>query len=238
MITFVYVLAGWIFSVCLHEWAHARVAYEGGDTGVKDRGYLSFNPLRYTDPLLSIALPTLFLIMGGIGLPGGAVFIDERRLGQPRRPQGGKAANLVYSIERRMSNAAWRTAVALAGPLANLALAILIGLALRFFPPPREAGGPALAFIGMLQVTAVLFNLLPIPPLDGYRIIRPHLDPHTRQTLDSFAYLGMFLLFFVVFRVPAINDSFWDMVRTMCDLLGIRRDWAWEGYKQFMFWRN
>ena len=53
--TFLIVLAGWIFSLCLHEFAHAAVAHRGGDHTVREKGYLSFNPLRYADPMLSIA---------------------------------------------------------------------------------------------------------------------------------------------------------------------------------------
>src|SRR4028118_1839319 len=96
--TFIIVLAGWIFSVCLHEWAHAFVAYQGGDTTVKDKGYLSFNPLKYTDPFLSIVVPIAFLLLGGLGLPGGAVYIERHRL----------------------RSKWWDTLVSLAGPAINV----------------------------------------------------------------------------------------------------------------------
>ena len=66
----------WVFSVCIHEWGHAFVAYHGGDYTVKDKGYLTLNPIHYTHPVTSILLPALFMMMGGIGLPGGAVYID------------------------------------------------------------------------------------------------------------------------------------------------------------------
>ncbi len=214
--TFIYVLAGWIFSLCLHEWAHARVAYEGGDTSVKDKGYLSFNPLKYMDPLTSIVLPLVFLFMGGIGLPGGAVYIDERRL----------------------KSASWNTLVSLAGPASNLLVAIIIGLIFRLAPPPVEAGGPALAFIGVLQVWAVLFNMIPIPPLDGFGAIRPHLDPQTRAKLDGFGFWGVFILFMVFSNVEPVNSSFYMVLRSICGVLGIPLDWAAEGQRQFMFWQQ
>lgn len=57
----IFVLAVWIICVSFHEYCHALVAYAGGDTGVKDRGYLSFNFLLYIDPFLSIFLPMVFL---------------------------------------------------------------------------------------------------------------------------------------------------------------------------------
>ena len=80
VLTFVFVLIGWIFSLCLHEFSHTLVAYLGGDTTVKDKGYLTFNPLKYTHPVYSLLLPLLFLVLGGIGLPGGAVYIETWRL--------------------------------------------------------------------------------------------------------------------------------------------------------------
>jgi len=150
--TFVVVLVGWIFSLCLHEFAHAAVAYAGGDTSVREKGYLTFNPLRYVDPVASIFIPLLFLLLGGIGLPGGAVYINQARL----------------------RSRYWVTLVSLAGPAANLLLAVLLGLVLKFGVAPPNAA-PALAFLGLLQVTALILNLLPIPPLDGYRAISPFL---------------------------------------------------------------
>ncbi|MEF0941657.1 hypothetical protein [Rhizobium sp. BR 362] len=74
---FVFVLTGWIVSLCLHEGAHALSAYWGGDRSVAAKGYLSPELLAYTQPLLSFALPLLYLLLGRIGLPGGAVSIDH-----------------------------------------------------------------------------------------------------------------------------------------------------------------
>ena len=77
---FLFVTAAWIVSLCLHEYAHARTALHSGDITVGSKGYLTLNPLKYTHALLSIVLPVLFVIMGGIGLPGGAVFIERGRI--------------------------------------------------------------------------------------------------------------------------------------------------------------
>ena len=65
--TFVFIFVAWVFSLCLHEFSHAAVAYVGGDVTVKDKGYITMNPLKYTDPFLSIGLPLIFLLIGGIG---------------------------------------------------------------------------------------------------------------------------------------------------------------------------
>src|SRR6266508_6067650 len=109
-LTFIVVFVGWIFSLCLHEFSHALVAYYGGDYTVRDKGYLTFNPLKYTHPLYSLLLPMIFLLMGGIGLPGGAVYIESWRI--------------------RSRN--WLSATSLAGPMSNLLVAFVLSLILNF----------------------------------------------------------------------------------------------------------
>src|SRR3569833_1722168 len=71
---FVFVVTGWIVSLCLHEFGHAYFAYQSSDRSEASKGYLTLNPLKYTDVALSFVLPVLFLLLGGIGLLGGAFF--------------------------------------------------------------------------------------------------------------------------------------------------------------------
>ena len=91
------VIIGWIFTVVLHEFAHGLVGYLGGDYTVRERGGLSLNPLQYIDPVNSIILPAVFLMMGGIPLPGGATFV--------RRDLLRKAAMVVVMTCRRALSA-------------------------------------------------------------------------------------------------------------------------------------
>src|SRR5512140_560945 len=161
--TFIIVIIGWIFSLCLHEFSHALVAYFGGDTSVREKGYLTFNPLKYTHPVYSLLMPMVFLLLGGIGLPGGAVYIEKWRL----------------------RSRAWESAVSLAGPAANLLLAIIIVVVLYFAPASMKTVTPALAFLCLLQVTALILNLVPLPPLDGYGIISTFLPQPVRIRLDQ-----------------------------------------------------
>jgi Zn-dependent protease len=77
---FLVVLGGWVITLCLHEFAHALVAYVGGDTSVRARGYLTLNPARYTDLATSVIMPIILLAVGGIPLPGGAVLVEPGRL--------------------------------------------------------------------------------------------------------------------------------------------------------------
>src|SRR6266516_848028 len=123
----------WVFSVCLHEFGHAWVAYHGGDFTVQAKGYLSMNPLRYTHPVYSILMPVAFVMLGGIGLPGGAVYIDRSLL----------------------RSRAWATAVSLAGPAMNLILILLIGALFRFHVLPDDTQSLAavsLAFLLFLEI--------------------------------------------------------------------------------------
>ena len=120
---------------------------------MKDKGYLTFNPLKYTHPVYSLLLPLLFLMMGGIGLPGGAVYIEKWRL----------------------RSRTWETAVSLAGPFANALLALILGLILQFGPVTQSGIWPGLAFLGLVQISAVVLNLIPLPPFDGFGAIEPYL---------------------------------------------------------------
>jgi Zn-dependent protease len=214
--TFIVVVIGWIVSLTLHEFSHAFVAYRGGDYTVRDKGYLTMNPLKYTHPVYSILLPMIFLLLGGIGLPGGAVYIETWRL---------------YSRK-------WETAVSLAGPTANLILAILLGTLLRFAPLTGEGIWPGLAFLALLQVTAALFNLLPVPPFDGYGAIRPHLDPGLRERMDAFGQVSMLVVLAVFWYLPVVSGLFWQLVELIAQFLGVPLNLAFMGESLFMFWRR
>jgi Zn-dependent protease len=216
VVTFLVVIVGWIFSLCLHEFSHALVAYYGGDTSVREKGYLTFNPLKYTNPVYSILLPMVFLLLGGIGLPGGAVYIETWRLRSRR----------------------WESAVSLAGPAANLVLAVILSIVLHF--APASAGGvwPGVAFLALLQVMAAVLNLIPVPPFDGYRVVAPFLDRDVRSRIDQAGNLIMLGVFFLLWYVPFVNDFFWKTVGWIAVRLQIPLQLAITGLNQFQFWRR
>jgi Zn-dependent protease len=212
--TFVLVLVGWVFSLCLHEFSHALVAYLGGDTTVREKGYLTFNPLKYTHPVYSLLLPMIFLLMGGIGLPGGAVYIETWRLRSRR----------------------WESAVALAGPSANLLLAVVLAVVLRFAPAAGGGLWPGLACLALLQVTAVVLNLIPVPPFDGYGALAPFLNPELRAQINRYMGAVTIGVFFVLWWVPFVNTLFWELVFWITGHLGISPVLAVTGLKAFQFW--
>jgi len=212
MATFLLVLFLWIFTVCLHEFAHARVAFAGGDTSVRDKGYLTLNPLRYLDPVTSLLLPVVFLVLGGIGLPGAAVYIERHRLRSRH----------------------WESAVSIAGPLTNLLLLFVIAAVVAAFRDSPVA--PALAFLGLLQASAVVLNLLPLPGFDGYGVISPYLAPNVREVFDRYAGYAMWALFLMLFLVRPVARAFWGLVGGLAELAGIPLGLAQFGYAEFRFW--
>jgi Zn-dependent protease len=213
--TFLIVLLGWVFSLTLHEFSHALVAYLGGDFTVREKGYLTFNPLKYTHPVYSLLLPIIFLFLGGIGLPGGAVYIETWRLRSPK----------------------WVTAVSLAGPLSNMILALILGLILRFAPASPSGIWPGLSFLALLQVSAAAFNLIPLPPFDGYGALRPHLSFDVQEKMDAFGQISLFVVFLLFWYVPIIGNGFWTVIDFVAQLAGIPLGLASLGYSLFQFWR-
>jgi Zn-dependent protease len=214
--TFLIVLVGWIFSLCLHEFSHALVAYLGGDFTVREKGYLTFNPFKYTHPVYSLLLPLVFLFLGGLGLPGGAVYIETWRLRSRK----------------------WVSGVALAGPLSNLLLAVVLSLVLRLAPVSATGIWPGLAFLTLLQVSASVLNLIPIPPFDGYGVIEPFLNRIVREQVARFQGGLVLIVFLVLWYVPFVNNIFWDLIFGIASLMGIPLDLVSLGYSQFMFWRK
>jgi Zn-dependent protease len=212
---FLFVTSAWIVSLCLHEYAHARTALHSGDISVSAKGYLTLNPLKYTHALLSIVLPVLFVIMGGIGLPGGAVFIERGRI------QGRWKHSLISA----------------AGPLTNVLFAIVCTAP---FWLDALAGVPdvfryALAFLALLQVTAAILNLLPVPGLDGYGVIESWLSYKIRRQVEPLAPFGL-LLIFAVLWIPEVGGLFFDAVDAVLRGLGVD-DWR-TGREFYQFWEG
>ncbi|GHG73738.1 site-2 protease family protein [Streptomyces griseocarneus] len=214
---FLFVTSAWIVSLCLHEYAHARTALHGGDISVEARGYLTLNPLAYTHALLSIVLPVIFVIMGGIGLPGGAVFIERHRI-----------------------RSRWKhSLISAAGPLTNVVFALVVSAPfwLDALDGVPENLRYALGFLALLQVTAAILNFLPVPGLDGYGVIEPWLPYGIRRQLEPFAPFGLLAVFGFLW-IPEVNHAFFDMIDAVLRALGVS-DWdTFYGQRLFRFWEG
>ena len=212
-ITFLAVTCGWIISLALHEFSHAYTAYRHGDLSVEEKGYLSLNPLLYTHPFLSIVVPVLFLLMGGIGLPGGAVYINTQAI------KGRKALSLI----------------SLAGPAANALVAIILLAVLHFAPIPPILL-PSISLLLFLQISAIIFNMLPIPGLDGFGFIQPWLPPALLTRFRDLAGIIVLAMMYAFFTDSFINRAFWKVVIFISDVIGINIDWVRQGFSMMRFW--
>lgn len=214
---FLFVVSGWLVSLCLHEYAHAVVAFRAGDVGVAHRGYLTLNPLKYSNPLLSIVLPVVVVLLGGIGLPGGAVWVDR------------------HAIPGRLRH----TLVSLAGPATNVvfALALVVPFALGVDVLANMPFWAGVALLAFLQLTASVLNLLPVPGLDGGNMLQPWLSPTWRRGYDLMAPYGFLLLFGLLWN-PTIGGRFFRAVFAVADLLGLPPALYVEGLHLIRFWSS
>ena len=218
--TFVFVILGWVLAVVAHEFGHAFIAHKAGDPTIAEKGYLSLDPLKYADLGVSIVIPVIAVVLGGIGFPGGAVYLREDM----------------------MRNRAWRSAASLAGPFGTFLVLVVLTAAIGFAAPRLEGGLanpliPALAFLAFLQATALLLNLLPVPGLDGYGIIRPWLPQDVREATRKYESLAMIALLAVLFFVPPVANLFFGIAFLVSHLVGVPLEAVQEGYRTFRFWR-
>lgn len=215
---FTAVIVLWVFSVCLHEFGHALVAYWGGDYTVKDKGYLTMNPIHYTHPVYSILLPVLFMVAGGIGLPGGAVYIEDRLL----------------------RSRWWEMAVGLAGVTMNLLLVILISACFKLGLLENDPGSMpsvALGFVLQLQISAILLNLIPVPPLDGFRAIAAWLPSHDKNRILATSNISQWILFICLWYVKPVQDVFWNIVFHLTNLCGVDFELILSGWQHFRLFK-
>ncbi len=162
-----------LFSMVLHELSHGLVAYWLGDTTAKEDGRLTLNPLKHLDPFMSVLLPTMLYFMNA------PVF-------------GG--AKPVPVNSRNLKGKEWGMAlVALAGPLMNFILAFIGFLVFRF-------GGYSDIAVQFVHINLgfMIFNLLPIPPLDGSRLLYAIAPDGVRRILEPMETYGIFLVYLLI----------------------------------------
>jgi Zn-dependent protease len=95
-----------------------------------------------------------------------------------------------------------------------------------------------MAFVMYLQVSAVLLNLLPVPPLDGFQALAPWMQPDTRERLYGLSNVGLFALFLALWYIKPFGQAFDAVVDSICDFMGVDKYWTYLGYKAFRFWEH
>ena len=171
------VLVAILFSMTLHEAMHGYMSYFLGDDTAKAQGRLTLNPLKHIDPFLTIILPLLLLISRG-PIFGGAKPV-------PFNPNNVRGGDMGVAL------------VALSGPLLNLLLAFISSGILSFLP---DTGLPGEFFHTMVMVNLgfFAFNILPIPPLDGSRVLYAIAPEFVQKGMQQIERYGLFLIFWIV----------------------------------------
>jgi Zn-dependent protease len=213
---FLLVLSGWVITLCLHEVSHSLVALASGDFSVRARGYLTLNPIKYTNPVFTLIIPFVLLIAGGIPLPGGAVLIESHRL----RGRG------------------WSSLVSAAGPAANLLSGIILTVAVGRLSSQYTGLAAGLAFLAVLQFATFILNLLPVPGFDGFGIISPYLSRATQHRIAPIAPWAPLILFAILWSSPAVSSHLFEPANWLFDQFGGNRDAAGNGQYLFQFWKH
>jgi Zn-dependent protease len=194
----IFYVAVLIMSVIIHEVAHGYSAHLLGDDTARLNGRLTLNPLKHLDPFGSVILPLLLLFMNAGFVIGWARPVPYN----PANLRNGRTGNFI---------------VAISGIAANLAIAVIFGLLIRFAPsfglPPYNPNPLFLhpfytiaSIIVIMNLVLALFNIIPIPPLDGSKVLFSFLPARLRYIENFLERWGIiFLLFFIIFLWSTIS---------------------------------
>lgn len=187
-----------IFSIVIHEVAHGTMAYQLGDDTAKEQGRLSLNPIKHIDPFGTILLPIILMVFGSPIIIGWAKPVP---------------INILNLKDQRWGE----LKVALAGPLSNLFVALVCGLILRFIHLP-EMMSVVLMIAVMYNILLALFNLIPVPPLDGSHILFS-IIPGNYELKQFLSRYGGFILIAILLLIPSMLNWLYALVLCLTNLL-------------------
>ena len=202
VVTLIFIIVILVFSTVLHELAHGYTAYWLGDHTAKAMGRLSLNPMAHIDPFMSIIVPVMLYLMGG-PVFGGAkpVPIDTRNL---------KWKEWGFAL------------VAIAGPLTNMILSFLFFLAWYFSGGNVGNGNEILQYGILINLGFALFNILPIPPLDGSRVLYALAPDFARDFMRKIEPYGLIIVYVLIYFVGS-----WFSLYMINAQTGILKAYLW-----------
>lgn len=198
-----------LISMTLHEAMHAYVGYWLGDDTAKAQGRLTLNPLAHIDPFLTIGLPLILIIAGAVS--GTAV------------PIFGGAKPVPFHPGRVKYGDAGAALIGIAGPLTNLLIAFIgfAAFALAGTPSADTAPGLILQLVIIINLGFFVFNMLPIPPLDGSRVLYALAPEGARRVMEVIEQYGIFIVFaLVLVASPVIGAFMFAVTRFILGIFG------------------
>lgn len=195
------VIASILIGMSVHEAMHSFVAYWLGDDTAKDEGRLSFNPLRHIDPITTIGLP---LVMVLFGLP--PILAAKPVPFDPRNVRWGEYGSAL---------------IAIAGPISNFILAAIAALLFRTFGADLSYDMAYAMFLFIIiNISLFLFNMLPVPPLDGSRLLYAFAPEPLQRVMRTIEAFGLFaILAFVLLLMPIIGPYYSDILQSVYNFL-------------------
>lgn len=178
-----------LFSMTLHEAMHAFVGYWLGDDTAKLQGRLTLNPIKHIDPFLTILLPLTLALMGG--------------------PIFGGAKPVPFNPSRVRYEEWGAALIAIAGPLTNLLIAfIMFGTYVLAGAPQEGIGAQILTTAVLVNLGFFIFNIIPIPPLDGSRVLYALAPEFVRRGMEAIERFGIMFIFLLVLVASPFIGSF------------------------------
>jgi Zn-dependent protease len=181
-----------MLAMSIHEFSHGWIAYKLGDTTAKYQGRLTLNPLAHIDPVGTILLPIfLFIVSRGQFVFGAAKPVPIN----------------YWALKNPIRDMIW---IGMAGPLSNIIAAIIFSQIAKFLPDATLLSEILRSFV-FLNVLLGIFNLIPIPPLDGSRIVMGLLPPDASRYYSRIEPLGFFIILLLIplgifnFVMPVVN---------------------------------
>lgn len=189
-----------IIALTVHEFSHAFMGHFLGDVTAKEQGRLTLNPVAHIDPLTTLLLPVTLIFLGSPVVFGAAKPV-------PFNP---------YAVRYGKWGAAL---VAVAGPLSNFLMALFVGLYLRFISVSGVTGRFLLQFV-MVNLAFFIFNMIPVPPLDGSRVLYAALPASMQDIMDKIEKYGLIVVFgFLILFYWLFSPLIYTLVTTMTSLI-------------------